>query len=79
MPRYNVQRPSDGKWACYSSIVEDYITDFMPEDEYQEWREIEYGKQAGPMREANQMKYEDAEYKRFLNKEDGVKNENQDA
>lgn len=79
MARYNVQRPSDGKWACYSSIVEDYITDFMPEDEYQEWREIEYGKQAGPLRETNQMKYEDAEYKRFLNKEDGVKNENQDA
>lgn len=70
MPRYNVQRPSDGKWACYSSIVEDYITDFMPEDEYQEWREIEYGKQAGPLRETNQMKYEDAEYQRFKSKED---------
>jgi hypothetical protein len=70
MPRYNVQRPSDGKWACYSSIVEDYITDFMPEDEYQEWREIEYGKHAGPLRETNQMTYEDTEYQRFKSKED---------
>ena len=70
MPRYNVQRPSDGKWACFSSIVDDYITDFMPESEYQAWREEEYGRQAGPLREANQMSYEEAEYKRFRNKED---------
>ena len=70
MPRYNVQRPSDGKWACFSSIVDDYITDFMPENEYQAWREEEYGRQAGPLREANQMTYEKAEYERFRNKED---------
>lgn len=68
MPRYNVHRPSDGKWACFSSVVDDYITDFMPEDEYQRWREHEYGKSAGPIKEANQMTYQKAEYARALNK-----------
>lgn len=69
MPRYNVQRPADGKWACFSTVVEDYVTEFMPEPDYQKWRESEYGKQAGALKDANQMDYKEAEYQRFLNKE----------
>lgn len=42
MPRYNVQRP-DGMWACFSSICDGFITEFMPKDEYEEWRKKEYG------------------------------------
>ncbi len=71
MPRFNVKRPADGYWACFSTIVDDYITDFMPEDEYQAFREEEYGKSAGPLSQANQMTYEEAEYQRFIHKEDG--------
>ena len=60
MARYNVQRPQDGYWACFSAVVDDYITDFMPEDQYQAWREKEYGNQAGPLTEASKMTYEEA-------------------
>ena len=66
MARYNVQRPQDGYWACFSAVVDDYITDFMPEDQYQSWREKEYGNQAGPLTEANKMAYEEAERTRGI-------------
>lgn len=42
MPRYNVFY--NGKWACYSSVVDDFITDFMTIDEYEKWRDFEYGR-----------------------------------
>lgn len=33
----------------------------MSEERYQKWREAEYGRQAGPIREANQISLEEAE------------------
>jgi len=35
----------------------------MDEERYQKWREYEYGRHAGPIREANLMSYEQAEDK----------------
>lgn len=61
MPRYNVQHPTTKEWRCFSSIVDDWVTDWMDEERYQKWRETEYGRQAGPIREANQMSLEEAE------------------
>lgn len=61
MPRYNVQHPTTKEWRCFSSIVDDWVTDWMDEERYQQWREAEYGRQAGPIREANQMDLEEAE------------------
>ena len=61
MPRYNVQHPVTKEWRCFSSIVDDWVTDWMDEDRYQKWRESEYGRQAGAIREANQMSLEEAE------------------
>ena len=61
MPRYNVQHPTTKEWRCFSSIVDDWVTDWMDEERYQKWREAEYGRQAGPIREANQMDLEEAE------------------
>lgn len=61
VPRFNVQRPSDKKWACFSTVIDDYITPFMSENEYQEWRETQYGKYVGPISDANQMTYNLAE------------------
>ena len=52
MPRYNVQN-KEGKWACFSAIVDDFITDFMPRNEYQAWREREYGIHCGEIEDAN--------------------------
>lgn len=61
MPRYNVQHPVTKEWRCFSSIVDDWVTDWMDEERYQKWREYEYGRQAGAIREANQMSLEEAE------------------
>ena len=59
MPRYNVQNEK-GEWACFSSIVDDFVTEFMPREEYQAWRIKEYGIHCGEIEEANQMDYEEA-------------------
>lgn len=61
MPRYNVQHPVTKKWRCFSTVVDDYVTDWMNEERYQRWRQSEYGKQAGDLRDANLMDYEEAE------------------
>lgn len=41
MPRYNIEH--NGKWACFSSISDGFITEFMDKDTYEEWRKTEYG------------------------------------
>lgn len=61
MPRYNVQHPITKEWRCFSSIVDDWVTDWMDEERYQKWREYEYGRRAGAIREANQMCLKEAE------------------
>ena len=43
MPRFNV-KSQDGKWACFSSITDSYITKFMYEKQYDKWRKLEYGR-----------------------------------
>ena len=63
MPRFNVQHPVTKEWRCFSTIVDDYVTDWMDESRYQMWRRYEYGKQAGEIRDANLMDYEEAEQK----------------
>lgn len=55
MPRFNVNH--DGKWACFSTVVDDFITPFMPLDEYEKWRQEQYGANCSPVYEANQMSY----------------------
>lgn len=42
MGRYNVEY--NGKWAAFSTIVDDFITPFMGKDEYEKWRMEEYGR-----------------------------------
>ena len=61
MPRFNVQHPVTKQWRCFSTVVDDYITDWMGEERYQKWRKCEYGRHAGPIRETNLMSYEEAE------------------
>lgn len=51
MPRFNVE--ADGKWACFSSIVDEFITPFMPREEYEKWREEQYGSENVPIEKAN--------------------------
>lgn len=40
--KYNVEY--NGKWAAFSTIVENFITPFMKKDEYEKWRLEEYGR-----------------------------------
>lgn len=60
MPRYNVQHPKTGKWRCFSTIVDDWVTDWMPENLYEQWRRHEYGVHCGSVREANLMTLKEA-------------------
>lgn len=61
MPRFNVQHPETKEWRCFSTIVDDWITDWMDENRYERWRRFQYGADCGPVREANQMSLEEAE------------------
>lgn len=61
MPRYNVQHPKTGEWRCFSSVMDDWITDWMDEERYEQWRRFEYGKHCVPVRESNIMDLKEAE------------------
>ena len=53
MPRYNVR--SESKWACFSSISEEFITPFMSFTDYEKWRDEEYGLSKKPLEFAAKM------------------------
>ena len=74
MPRYNVQHPITKKWRCFSSIVDDWITKWMNEEDYDKWRRACYGKDYCPLSEANQMTLYDANkhIKRRKRQEKGI-------
>ena len=61
MPRFNVQNPQTKQWRCFSTVCDDFVSDWMDEPEYEEWRQIQYGVHCGPVREANQMTLEEAQ------------------
>lgn len=66
MPRYNVQHPDTKQWRCFSSIVDDYVTDWMDIKDYEHWRKEQYGVNCGAVTEANIMTFEEAEEARAL-------------
>ena len=41
MPRFNVEHGE--KIACFSTVVDRFVTNFMEKDEYKQWRIDEYG------------------------------------
>ena len=70
MPRYNVQHPKTKQWACYSSNVGDFITEWMDEDKYDLWRRKQYGIYYCPITETMQKAYEEVMRMRITNKRD---------
>lgn len=69
MPRYNVKN-ANGKWACFSSIIDEFVTPFMPKDEYEKWRIKEYNyteKDYEPAENCNTMTVEEAIFSLSLN------------
>lgn len=67
MPRYNIQHPDTKQWRCFSTIVDDYVTDWMDQKDYELWREEQYGAYCGAVEDANRMTPEEAEERRALN------------
>jgi hypothetical protein len=66
MPRYNVE--ADGEWACFSSVVDAFITHFMPLEEYEKWRVAEYEKSNVPLAESNKRTLKECLFSLSLNK-----------
>ena len=61
MPRYNVYNHKTDKWRCFSTIADNFITEWMDVDSYEKWRKEEYGKNYCLLSVANQMSLEEAE------------------
>ncbi|WP_076607117.1 hypothetical protein [Clostridium botulinum] len=57
----------NGKWACFSSIVDDFITEFMIKSDCEEWRISEHGKNLRPM-ECNVRSMKEVAFSIRLNK-----------
>lgn len=68
MPRYNIE--ADGRWACFSTVVDDFITPFMDRPNYEEWRQDQYGRDNVPIEQANQMSLASALRRLSLNNTD---------
>lgn len=58
MGRVNVEY--NGKWACFSSIVDALITPFMDKEAYVEWQKKEYGIYCSPINERNTITIQEA-------------------
>lgn len=37
MGHANIQHPETGMWRCWSTVVDNWITDWMTESDYKEW------------------------------------------
>ena len=68
MPRFNVE--VDGQWACFSSIVDVFITPFMDKEEYEAWRHKEYGCHIEPAEKCNRKSLADCIRDIGLNRSD---------
>jgi len=67
MPRYNIEH--NGKWACFSSICDRFVTEFMDKYNYEVWRRIEYGvKDYKPAEQCNTMTIKEATFSIRLNR-----------
>jgi len=75
MPRCNVEY--NHKWACFSTIVDGFITSFMNKLDYETWRMEEYGRaNYKPLKYCNKMTMQEAVSTASLNhsKDDIVNN-----
>jgi hypothetical protein len=67
MPRYNVEY--NGKWACFSSITDGFVTEFMDKYNYENWRKIQYGvKDYKPAEQCNIMNMKETAFSIRLNR-----------
>lgn len=57
----------NGKYACFSSIVEDFITEFMNKSDLEQWRMSEYGYSLRPV-ECTMKSIKEVAYSIHLNR-----------
>ena len=75
MPRYNVEH--NGKWACFSTIVDGFITKFVDKVDHEAWRREVYGElDCKPAEKCNVMTIGEAVHSAALNehKKEVIKN-----
>ena len=58
MGRCNVRR-EDGKWACFSTVVDAFITPFVSEKRYEAWLRKEYGRSWRPVSGGYKMPFDE--------------------
>ena len=67
MPRHNIEH--NGKWACFTSISDGFLTVFMDKSEYEEWRKKQYGEHGyEPAEKRNMMTMKDAAFSIRMNR-----------
>lgn len=67
MPRFNVEH--NGKWACFSSISDAFITEFMEKSDYEQWKIKGYGSlNYEPLEKCNIKTMEEAVFSVSLNR-----------
>ena len=66
MARYKVEH--NGKWACFSSIPNGFVTKFMDKDAYEQWRKAEYGCSCLPIEQSLFMPLPEAVFSAGMNR-----------
>ena len=70
MPRFNVKHPDTGRWRCFSTVVDDWVSDWMDKEKYEEWRKFQYGiHNYSPAEQCNMMTLEEAQERISFRKE----------
>lgn len=46
MPRMNIQHPITKQWRCFSTEIDNWVSEWLPEEKYKEWLIQEAAKQA---------------------------------
>jgi len=72
MPRYNVEYK--GKWACFSSVSDGFVSEFMDKSDYEAWRVKEYSSRdynPKPAEQCNRMSIGEAVFSASLNRDRG--------
>lgn len=73
-PRYCVQHPTTKMWRCFSTFVEDWVTEWMPADQYRSWWDATHPHSAPGERAFDEMPYSTA-MKIYNNARGGDQNE----
>ena len=68
MGRCHIQNPETKEWACWSTVSDEFISDWMPEDIYKFWLELQIVRDAidsipyrrFDIKESKWVTYEDA-------------------